>query len=105
MNLYEYVCLTQLCTYVLVFNYFQNTLFYAFYSTPLKATATFFILGDTEFHHVRFEYNIASEEYLVAVFEKIQIFNFFKIYQNCVAYISATKFPLEAVLFSKLTGV
>ena len=77
-----------------------------------KATATVFKSGDRGYSPVRFEYNTASERYLVAelwlkqfwvFFEKSEILNFFENTQNCFAYISATKHGSEAVLYSKRT--
>ena len=70
----------------------------------------FFIWGDRRYPAIRFEYKTASERYLVAelkakqfwVFlEKIEIVIFLKNTQNCFAYISATKYRSEAVLYSK----
>ena len=37
-------------------------------------------------------------------FEKIENLNFFENTQNCFAYISATKYRSEAVLYSKQTA-
>ena len=72
-----------------------------------------FIWGDRGYPAVRFEYKKASERYLVAelwvkqfwvFFEKIEILNFFKNTQNRFAYISATKYRSEAILYSKQTA-
>ena len=66
-----------------------------------------YIWGDREYPAVRFEYKTVSEQHLVAelwatqfwmFFEKIWILNFFENNRNCFAYISATKYPSEAVL-------
>ena len=65
---------------------------------------------DRGYPAVRFKYKTASERYLVAelwakqfwvFFEKIEILNFFENTQDCFAYISATKYRSEAVLYSK----
>ena len=72
-----------------------------------------FILGDRVYPADRFEYKTASERYLVAelkakqfwVFlEKIEIVICLENTQNCFAYISATKYRSEAVLYSKRTA-
>ena len=71
-----------------------------------------FIWGDRGYPAVRFEYKTASEQYLVAelwakqfwvFYEKSKILIFFENTQNCFAYISATKYRSEAVLYSKRT--
>ena len=68
-----------------------------------------FIWGDRRYPAIRFEYKTASEQYLVAelwakqfrvFFEKFQILIFFENTQNCFAYISATQYRSEAVLYS-----
>ena len=83
------------------------------YSAHKKATAMVFIWGDRGYHAVRFEYKTASERYLVAelwakqfwvFFEQIEVLNFFENTQKCFAYISATKYRSEAVLYSKRTA-
>ena len=71
------------------------------------------VLVDRGYSAVCFEYKKASEQYLVAeleatqfwcFFDKIEMLNFFQNIQNCFAYISATKYRWEAVLYSKQTA-
>ena len=73
-----------------------------------------FTWGDRGYSAVRFEYKTTSERYLVpelwakhfwVFFKKIEILIFFENTQNCFAYISGTKYRLEAILYSKLSAV
>ena len=72
-----------------------------------------FILGDRGFPPIRFEYKMASERNLVAeiyeekfwvLSEECRFSISLKSQQNCSLNISATKYPSEAVLYSKRTG-
>ena len=78
-----------------------------------KATVMVFIWGDRGYPAVRFEYKTASERYLVAELSAKQFWVFWGKIEivispentpNCFAYISATKYRSEAVLYSKLTA-
>ena len=69
-----------------------------------------FIWGDRRYPAVSFKYKTASEWYLVAelwakqfwvFYEKSEILIFFENTQNYFAYISATKYRSEAVLYLK----
>ena len=63
-----------------------------------------FIWGDRGYPAIRFEYKTASGQYLVAeqfwvFFKKLKYWFFFENTQNCFAYISATKYDSETVLY------